>query len=136
MTTPSVVPLLAAIHQHMTTFDLPEPCTVTVDPHPVRHGRQVAVHTSADGSMPVLAGKLLAWADSLTDIAVSAWRSHDGQSLHVEIGGVLTDGHTTVEAWGGVAYDAARFELAPGERRPVTFGCLREWAAQTAEMPA
>jgi hypothetical protein len=128
MNTLSVVTMLAAIHQHMSAFTLPEPCTITVDPNPSSLRRHVGVQLSADRDLPVLASQLLSWADTLTEITVSAWRTVDGDAVHLDLNGVLADGQTTVQAWGGIPY-SSRFELGRGESQSVPFGSLRDWSA-------
>jgi hypothetical protein len=136
MTTPSMVTLLNAVHRHMTACVLPEPVAVTVDPSPVRNKGHVAVHLSPGQGMPVLAAQLLTWADSLTEVRASVWRTPDGQALHVSVVGLLTDGHTALETWGAVTYHPVWCELDSGQRRPVTLGRLREWAAHVLGVSA
>jgi hypothetical protein len=117
--------LLTAIHDHLNGFELPEPWGVTVHPEP-GYGRDAVRVQLRGGPLPYVAGVLLAWADTLTDVTAQTWRVPDGYSVHLSIHGRLADG-TTVTVFDGVDHDAA-FALAPSEQRPVSLACLREWA--------
>ncbi len=117
--------LLALIHEHLATFELPEPWSVRVTPQHSYGEAPVGVQLRGL-LLPGVASDLLAWADTLTDVSAEAWRVPGGYSVHLSIRGRLADG-TTVAVFDGVDQDA-RFGLAPGERQPVSLACLREWS--------
>jgi len=117
--------LLAAVHDHLAGFELPEPWGVTVHPDP-GYGRDAVRVQLRGGALPCVADVLLAWADTLTDVSAQSWRVPEGSSVHLSIRGRLIDG-TAVTVFDGVDHDVL-FALAPSERRPVSLACLREWA--------
>jgi hypothetical protein len=116
---------LAAMHEHLSTFELPEPWGVTVHAEPA-YGQDAVRVQLRGGSLPYVAGVLLAWADTLTDVTAQTWRVPDGYSVHLSIRGRLADG-TAVPVFDGVDHDAV-FALASSEQRSVSLACLREWA--------
>jgi hypothetical protein len=126
----SMTTLLASIHEHLATFELPEPWCVTVT-SPSYEREPVSVQLGA-GALPEVASTLLAWADTLTDISADLWRTRDGSSVHLTIRGRLADG-TRAFVFDGVGNET-RFALEPGERRPVSLACLREWATLDREV--
>ena len=121
----TITTYLDSIREHLTTFDLPEPWNVTVAGNPVIGRERVSVQL-AGGVLPQVAAVLLAWAYTLTEISAEAWRTPDGDSVHLAVRGRLADG-TTVRVFDGIGHDA-RFGLEPKERRAVSLACLREWA--------
>jgi hypothetical protein len=123
----TITALLDSIHQHMATFDLPEPWSVTVRGNSGQGRERVCVQLTS-GVLPQVAASLLAWADTLTEDSAEAWRVPSGDSVHLDILGQLADG-TKVRVFDGVEHDSALFELEPKERQTVSLGCLREWAA-------
>jgi len=121
----STTTFLAAIHDHLNTFELPEPWGITVHGEPA-YGQDTVRVQLRGGSLPCVASVLLAWADTLTDVTAQTWRVPDGYSVHLSIHGRLTDG-TPVTVFDGVDHHAL-FALEPQEHRPVSLACLREWA--------
>jgi hypothetical protein len=78
-----------------------------------------------------VATDLLAWADTLSVVTVAAWRSPDGEWVHLSIASTLSGPEGTVEldVFGGAEYDPGWFaDLEPGERQTVSLGNLRTWA--------
>src|ERR1051325_2024458 len=116
---------LAAIPDHLGTFELPEPWGVTVHAEPA-YGQDAVRVQLRGGSLPCVASVLLAWADTLADVTAQTWRVPEGYSVHLSIRGRLADG-TAVTVLDGVDHDAV-FTLAPSEERSVSLVCLREWA--------
>jgi hypothetical protein len=117
---------LNAIHDHLVTFDLPEPWRLAVTADCLSGREHVSVQLRSR-SLPHVAVVLLAWADTLTELSAEAWRTPDGSSVHLAVCGQLADG-TTVRVFDGVDHDS-RFGLDLDERRSVSFACLREWAS-------
>lgn len=79
--------VLAAVAEHPCEFDLHEPAQVTVRVCVAEPRGTVQI---SGKSLPSLASELLAWADTLTGIAATAWRP-ENELLHLEIRGNLTD---------------------------------------------
>ncbi|UVS81705.1 AIM24 family protein [Actinokineospora sp. UTMC 2448] len=123
-----LVDILDSVREHLTVFTgLAVPVQVSLAPKTL--GTVVAIQLSGGGELGRLAGLLLDWADTLTDVTVRAWYASP-TSLHVYVFGRLTDG-LMIQVWGGA-------DLADGVR-PVR-GCqswrdeidrsfLRRWAA-------
>jgi hypothetical protein len=122
----SATRLLDSIREHLATYDLPEPWSVSVHRVPVYGRAQVSVQLTST-AFPALASVLLAWADTLADVRAEAWRVPDGSSVHLSMRGRLEDG-TTVHVFDGVPYDA-RFQLDADQQQPISLAFLREWAA-------
>jgi hypothetical protein len=122
----STTQLLGSIREHLATYELPEPWSVSVHRVPIYGRAQVSVQLTGS-AFPALASALLAWADTLTDSRAEAWRVPDGSSVHLAMHGRLEDG-LTVHVFDGVPYDE-RFQLDVDEQREISLACLREWAA-------
>jgi hypothetical protein len=128
-TTYPIAGLLAAIGEHLSVFEVGEPLDVHVQATPIPGDPAVTVHLNGGRRLPELAGLLLAWADTLTDTSVEAWRTPGGDSVHLAVSGLLADDTTPVRAYGGVpATDLAGLGLEPGQQRRITLGRLRTWA--------
>jgi hypothetical protein len=121
----TITQLLGSIREHLATYELPEPWSVSVHRVPVYGRAQVSVQLTSS-AVPAVASELLAWADTLTEVRVEAWRVPDGSSVHLAVRGRLEDG-TTVHVFDGVPYDG-RFQLDADQQRVVSLACLREWA--------
>jgi hypothetical protein len=118
--------LLAA---HLAGHQLPEPASLQVT---TRAGESEAMVQLHPLTAPRVAAELLAWAYTLTPLTIQAWRPPSGTSVHLSIVGTLTGPAGTVELdlYGGTADDPVLFaDLAPGQRRDVSLGQLRTWAA-------
>ncbi|GAB3909104.1 hypothetical protein GCM10029964_110120 [Kibdelosporangium lantanae] len=109
--------LLAAIHEHLATFDLPEPWSVTAHADP-GYGRDPLCVQLRGGTLPAVALVLLAWADTLTDISAEVWRVPDGGSVHLSVRGQLAGG-IVVRVFDGVDH-GAHLDLEPNQQRPVS----------------
>jgi hypothetical protein len=118
--------VLGSILDHLATYELPEPWSVSVNARPIP-GRSVVSVQLAGGLLPGVASLLLTWADTLTEVSAEAWRVPDGSSVHLSVQGRLADG-ITVCVFDGVPHDG-RFRLDVEERRVVSLAVLGEWAA-------
>ncbi len=120
--------LLAA---HLAGYRLPQPVSVTVLIR--RAGRsEVEVQLLSCRTVAALAGELLIWADTLTTLTVQAWRTPQGDQVHLSIASTLTGPAGTVELhiYGATAHDPDLFtDLTPGDHPMVSVGQLRGWAA-------
>ena len=120
---------------HLTEHGLPEPASLEVISTAHRSRLTAQVHFL---DVPRIAAELLTWADTLTTVTVQAWRPPSGDRVHLSIASALIGPAGTVELtiFGGTDHDPARLgNLAPGERRTVTLGELRTWAADTSHRP-
>ena len=118
---------LAALSEHLITFDLPSPIwSTTVQREFSGHAVTVQLHCRV---LPALAGALLEWADTLTDVAAEAWRPPSGHSVHLTVAGRLITG-TPLKVYGGLSHAVQVFGpyLEPGERHSIPLGLLRQWA--------
>jgi FtsP/CotA-like multicopper oxidase with cupredoxin domain len=114
---------------HLADHTLPEPAYLRVN---TRHGHsEVAAQLHAT-TVPTLARDLLAWATTLPTVTGEAWRVHTGDRVHLSITSTLTGpaGAIELDVFGAVDYEPAQFaDLPAGDRRMVSLGQLRTWAA-------
>lgn len=114
---------------HLAHHQLPELASLTMRRSEIT--AQVQTHT-----VPKVAAELLAWADTLSTATSTAWRTLDGQSVHLSITSTLTGPIDAValEVYGGTGDDPVHFaDLQPGEHRDVSLGQLRIWAASGSD---
>ncbi|MGH3933586.1 MAG: hypothetical protein ACRDS1_01145 [Pseudonocardiaceae bacterium] len=117
---------------HLTEHGLPEPVSLEVISTAHRSRMTAQVHFV---NVRRIAAELLAWADTLTTVTVQAWQPPSGDRVHLSIASALIGPAGSVELtiFGGTDHDPALLgDLAPGERRTVTLGELRTWAADTS----
>ncbi|MGH3766395.1 MAG: hypothetical protein ACRDTX_14805 [Pseudonocardiaceae bacterium] len=117
---------------HLTEHGLPEPASLEVISTAHRSRLTAQVHFL---NVPRIAAELLTWADTLTTVTVQAWRPPSGDRVHLSIVSALIGpaGSMELTIFGGAEHDPAMLgDLALGERRTVTLGELRTWAADTA----
>ncbi|MGB7798590.1 MAG: hypothetical protein WBL53_20385 [Pseudonocardiaceae bacterium] len=118
--------LLAA---YLTDHGLPQPASLTV----TSSDRRSEVTVQLDSlTVALVAVELLAWADTLTTVTVSAWRPPAGDRVHLSLASTLTDptGTVSLDVYGGADHDPALIaDLEPGQRVAVSLGQLRTWAA-------
>jgi hypothetical protein len=131
----TMVRLLSSIHEHLATHQLPaEIASVAVGSDTIS-GEHVTVHLR-HVELPELASALLSWADTLTQITVTAWRPRHGETVHLTLTGQLPD-TTSTEVYGGVDYTEALFgDLQPTGRQGVALSVLRAWAAGNSAVAA
>lgn len=127
-----VMGLLGAISQHLDAFEVGEPAEVRVTTTPAPGLAPVTVQLDGGARLPAIAARLLAWADTLTDVRAQAWRTPGGDSVHLDITGRLADNTTRVRVWDAVpAREVTGLGLRPRQRRTLTLGRLRAWADLT-----
>lgn len=119
-----IMDLLAAVREHLTTHDLPRVITLSASP-----SRHVTMGIAHPESLAGLAAELLSWADTLTTARGFVWRTHSGESIHLEIHGALKNG-VEVTLFGGASAPAEGFGagLAPNEKDIVPMRVLRDLA--------
>src|SRR5690348_13278371 len=119
-----VVDLLDVVRGHLVECALPDPYSVTVGVH----WEPITVQLDADG-LTDIAGQLRAWADTLAEVTVKAWRTRQGDSVHLQVSGRLAD-DTRVMVYSGLSYAEHLFGpgLEPGGTQFVSLGVLRHWA--------
>ncbi len=94
------------------------------------YGPNVVIQLDCNRRLSAVAGGLLTWADSLTEVTAEAWRVPTGASVHLSITGIA--GGMSVMAYDAAPFDASVFaDLAAGQRRPINLGQLRAWAIGT-----
>ncbi len=124
--TTTAMDLLDSIHTHLVEFELPDLWLV----HVVTSfsGPNVDVQLDRRDS-PGIAGGLLAWADTLTEVTVEAWRVPNGKSVHLSVMGQLPNG-VLVRVFGGVPFTGRGIggDLAPHASKTVPLAVLREQA--------
>jgi hypothetical protein len=134
MTTTGVTIVNAAqlLAAHLAHHQLPELASLTVRRSEVT--AQVQTHR-----VPRVAADLLAWADTLSTVTGTAWRTLDGESVHLSITSTLTSpvGAVALEVYGGTGEDPVHFaDLSAGEYRDVSLGQLRTWATSSSDTAA
>lgn len=119
--------VLATFSEHLITFELPCPIASTAVHHELA-GHSITVQLS-NRVLPGLAGALLDWADTLTDVTAEVWRTPSGDSVHLTVAGHLING-TPVKVYGGLSHTVQVFGpyLELGEHHSVPLGLLRQWA--------
>jgi FtsP/CotA-like multicopper oxidase with cupredoxin domain len=122
----SIVELLAALGAHLTEFELPPIASVHVGtaPSALRLTVQLTCHQP-----PAIAQGLLAWADTLTDVAAQAWRVPRGDSVHLSVTGRLPC-NASVLVYGGVwgTHRDLGADLAPEATTTIPLSMLRHAA--------
>lgn len=123
------VDLLAAIHTHLTEFELDPVASVNVaaSPSPPQVSVQLACHEP-----PAIAAALLAWADTLTQVTAHAWRVPRGNSVHLSVTGLLPHGTSVlVYAGPGDTHHHLGADLPPGASTTLPLTALRHTATVT-----
>jgi hypothetical protein len=122
----TVVDLLDSLRAHVADFELPELYSVnaTRSFSGPSVTAQLACHTP-----PRIAGTLLVWADTLTEVTAEAWRVPSGDCVHLSVLGQLPGG-VSVRIYGGVAFTEHGIgaDLVPGASMSVPLAVLRERA--------
>jgi hypothetical protein len=123
----TMVELLAGIGAHLAAFELPAVASVhiaagmPVSPVTV----QLTRHTPS-----AVARGLVAWADTLTQVTVEAWRVPEGDSTHLSVAGLLPSG-TAVRIYGGLSASTGGLgtDLAPDATTTIPLAALRHAAS-------
>lgn len=124
--TAAMITYLSTLQAHLARHrGLAGPFNVSIDVDTVR--ANVVVQLDSNHRLTAVAGGLLAWADSLTEVTAEAWRPRSGDTVHLSVSGVI--GGVSVRAYDATPLDETVFgDLAAGERRLITLGQLRSWA--------
>jgi hypothetical protein len=127
MTTALTAELLAVLGTHLGAFELPPIASVHIATGMA--GPQATVQLAYHGQPSAIAGGLLAWADTLTEISAEAWRVPRGDSVHLSITGRLPCG-TEVLIYDAVPVSDFRLgaDPAPGARATLPLATLRHLA--------
>jgi hypothetical protein len=121
--------LLAA---HLADHGLPQPASLAVA---TRDGRSEVTAQLDSLTVPMVAVELLAWADTLTTVTVSAWQPPAGDRVHLSIASSLTSpvGTVSLDVYGGADHDPTLIaDLEPGQRVALSLGQLRTLAASAS----
>jgi hypothetical protein len=78
---------------------------------------------------PQITSALLAWADTLTEVTVEAWRAPNGDSVHLSVLARLPDG-APIQVYGSAPFTKHGIgaDLAPDASTTVPLAVLRERA--------
>jgi hypothetical protein len=119
----TTVDLLAAIGAHLAEFGLPPIASVLVTA--AISAPQVTVQL-ANHDPAAMAGGLLAWADTLTQVTAQARRVPRGESVHLSVTGLCSDG-ASVLVYGAMAVPGHGLgaDLVPDACMPIPLGALR-----------
>jgi len=123
----TMVELLAAIGTHVGAFELPAVASVHIAagmPVP-----PVTVQLRRHEPRAVARG-LVAWADTLSQVTVEAWRVPEGDSTHLSVAGLLPSG-TAIRIYGGLSASTGdlRADLAPDAATTIPLAALRHAAS-------
>jgi hypothetical protein len=118
--TATVIDLLDSLRAHLSTFELPGPCSV----HVMTYSDRSHVTMQLPRQEPTeIAAALLAWADTLTAVTARAWRDPTGDSMHLSI-----PDRVSIEVYGclpSTEHDLGA-GLAPAASKTVPLAILRE----------
>ena len=122
----TVVDRLDSLRAHLAAFELPELYSVTL--LNAWGGLTVSAQLAAHHP-PQIASGLLAWADTLTDVTIEAWRVPSGDTVHLSVIGQLPDG-VTIRVYGGVPFTEHGIgaDHTPDASTTVPWALLRERA--------
>ncbi|MGA6163907.1 hypothetical protein [Amycolatopsis magusensis] len=71
---------------------------------------------------------LVAWADSLTEVSASLWRTPAGDSVHLDVTGRVPTG-LPIRVYDAVPYDPVSFpDLPTNTRQDLAVSLLRRWS--------
>jgi hypothetical protein len=96
----TIVDLLDSLRVHLTAFELPELYSVHVVT--ARGALAVSAQLTCHHPPQITTG-LLAWADTLTDVTIEAWRVPSGDIVHFSVIGRLPGG-VSIRVYGGVPF--------------------------------
>ena len=115
--------LLAAISAHLTAFKLPPIASVLATA--ATSAPQVTVQLASHDPAAIARG-LLTWADTLTQVTAHAQRTPRGNSVHLSVTGLLSNG-ASVLIYGAmpVPEHGLGADLAPNAATTIPLGALR-----------
>jgi hypothetical protein len=124
--TTTTVDVLTAISIHLKEFELPAIASVHITTYTT--GAPVTIQLPGREPAAITTG-LLAWADTLTEITVEAWRIPEGDAVHLSVTGLLPGG-ATVRVYGGLHVSDLSMGagLEPGATTTVPLTTLRHLA--------
>lgn len=119
---------------HLADHALPEPVSLTVT---TRAGHAEVTAQLPSATVPTVTLGLLTWADTLSAVTATAWRTPERDRVHLAITSTLATSTGTLElhVFGGANHDPlplADLNLEPDERRTVSLEQLRTWAANAS----
>jgi hypothetical protein len=122
----TIIDRLDSLRAHLAAFELPELYSVTL--LDAWGGLTVSAQLAAHHP-PQIASGLLAWADTLTDVTIEAWRVPSGDSVHLSVIGRLPRG-VSIRVYGGVPFTEHGIgaDLAPDASTTVPLAVLRHLA--------
>ncbi|MBV9012872.1 MAG: hypothetical protein JO272_12625 [Pseudonocardiales bacterium] len=122
----TVIDLLDALRTHLNDFELPPLGSVHLTTY--SGGAQVSLQLATHHLSEIARG-LLAWADTLTETTVEAWRVPDGGSIHLSVAGRLSEG-IQAQVYGTLpcAERGIGATLAPGANTTLPLAILRHLA--------
>ena len=122
----TVIDRLDSLRAHLAAVELPELYSVTLlnTWGELNISAQLAAHHP-----PQIATGLLAWADTLTNVIIEAWRVPSGDTVHLSVIGQLPDG-VSIRVYSGMAFTEHGIgaDLAPDASTTVPWALLRERA--------
>jgi hypothetical protein len=101
-----------------------------------RWGRSEVIAQLGSTTVAGAAGKLLAWAETLTTVTVTAWRPPESDRVHLSLTSTLTSPTGAVELYVFAATKDGPVwftDLTCGHRRSLSLTELRHWAATTTD---
>jgi hypothetical protein len=126
----TMITYLSTIQTHLARHrGLAGPFNISLALHDYRPN--VVVQLDSNRRLATVAGGLLTWAESLTEVTAEAWRPPTGTDVHLSVSGMV--GGVSVRAFDAAPFDAAVFAgLEPGQRGSIPLGRLRAWAIGSA----
>lgn len=116
---------------YLADHQLPEPALLGVT---VMWGCPLARVQLHSHTLAEVAAELLTWTQTLSTLTLQAWRIPAGDRVQLSVVSTLTApaGGMELDVYGDCAHDPILIgDLAPGEKRTVSQGELRAWAART-----
>jgi hypothetical protein len=124
--TTTAIELLDALRTHLRTFNVPAPWSVNLTLF--SGGPNLSVQITRR-EPPEIASALLVWADTLTDVTAEAWRTPEGDSVHLAVTGYLSAGVSLrVYAYLPFTSHGTGADLAPDTSKTMPLTILRHLA--------
>ncbi|MBV8997383.1 MAG: hypothetical protein JO287_27640 [Pseudonocardiales bacterium] len=124
--TATAIDLLEATRTHLCQFEVPHPWSVTINTS--LSGRAINVQLDCL-EPPEVAAALLAWADTLTAVTAEAWRTPNGDSVHLSVTGHLANS-ALLRVFAAIPYTdhGLGADLDPGAEATLRLSALRQLA--------